>query len=87
MNMVPLMIGWSFLAVIGATLLVRARQLSLSYNAWTTRLRERHPNINPPPTPKMRELNTQIMKWMFRVMGVFLFLLSIVAMMGIWRSN
>lgn len=87
MNKVPLMIGWGFLAVVGATLFIRAGQFSLGYNAWTTRLRERHPNINPPPTQVMLELNTKIMKWIFRVMGAFFFLLSMVAIIGILRSD
>jgi uncharacterized membrane protein YjgN (DUF898 family) len=64
-------------AVIGLALLVWARPLSVRYNAWTTGLRERHPNFNPPPTPEWRARNTKIMTVMFRVVGVFLALLSI----------
>jgi hypothetical protein len=51
--------------------------LSIRYNAWTTGLRERHPNFNPTPTPEWRARNTKIMKVMFRVAGAFLVLLSI----------
>jgi hypothetical protein len=64
-------------AAIGLALVVWATPLSISYNAWTTCLRERHPNINPPPTPEWRLRNTKIMTILFRVMGLFLVLLSI----------
>ena len=64
-------------AVIGLALIVWAAPLSVRYNAWTTGLRERHPNINPPPTPEWRARNTKIMTVMFRVLGVGLAVLSI----------
>jgi hypothetical protein len=64
-------------AVIGLVLIFWAAPLSIRYNAWTTRLRERHPNINPPPTPEWRARNTKIMTVMFRVLGVGLAVLSI----------
>jgi hypothetical protein len=68
------MVEWGCFALIGATLLFRAGTLSVRYNAFTTRLRERHPNINPPPTPEWPERNTLIMTWMFRVFGALLLL-------------
>jgi hypothetical protein len=64
-------------AVIGLALIFWATPLSVRYNAWTTGLRERHPNINPPPTPEWRARNTKIMTVMFRVAGVFLVLISV----------
>jgi hypothetical protein len=64
-------------AFIGLALIFWATPLSVRYNAWTAGLRERHPNINPPPTPEVRARNTKIMTVMFRVAGVFLVLLSI----------
>ena len=64
-------------AVIGLALFFWATPISIRYNAWTTGLRERHPGINPPPTPEWRARNTKIMTVMFRVAGVFLVLLSI----------
>jgi len=70
------------LAVLGATLLYWSAQLSLRYNAWTTNFRERHPNFNTPPTPQMRELNTKIMAWLFRIVGGLLVLLAILALIG-----
>lgn len=60
----------------GLALLMWARYLSLKYNAWTTNLRERHSNINPPPTPEWRTRNTTIMTVMFRIIGVFVLLIS-----------
>jgi hypothetical protein len=63
-------------AAAGLALLWWARPLSLRYNAWTTGLRERHPNINPPPTPEWRARNTKIMTGIFRFLGVFFLLLS-----------
>jgi len=65
-------------AVIGLGLIFWAAPLSIRYNAWTTGLRERHPHINPPPTPEWRARNTKIMTVMFRVFGVFVVLLSII---------
>jgi hypothetical protein len=35
-------------ALVGLILIFWASPLSLRYNAWTTGLRERHSNINPP---------------------------------------
>ena len=64
-------------ALIGLALVFWAAPLSVRYNAWTTGLRERHPNINPPPTPEWRARNTKILTVMFRVLGAFLVLLSI----------
>jgi hypothetical protein len=64
-------------AVLGLALIFWATPLSIRYNAWTKGLRERHPNINAPPTPEWRARNTKIMTVMFRVVGVFLVLLSI----------
>jgi hypothetical protein len=63
-------------AVIGLIAIFWAAPLSVRYNAWTTRLRERHPNINPPPTPEWRARNTRIMTIIFRVAGLFLIVLS-----------
>jgi hypothetical protein len=73
---VNLILGTGY-AVIGLALIFGAAPLSVRYNAWTTGLRERHPNVNPPPTPEWRARNTKIMTVMFRVFGVFLVLLSI----------
>jgi len=64
-------------AVVGLALIFWATPLSIRYNAWTTGLRERHPNVNPPPTPEWRARNTKIMTVMFRVLGVGLGVLSI----------
>jgi hypothetical protein len=69
-------------ALAGMLLIWRAVPLSLRYNAWTTGLRERHPNINPPPTPEWRARNTKVMTMMFRVVGVFLVLLSILTLLA-----
>jgi len=70
-------------AFIGLALIFWATPLSIRYNAWTTGLRERHPNINPPPTPEWRARNTKIMTVMFRVAGVSLVLLSIMDLLSL----
>lgn len=70
-----LTIGISY-AIIGLILVFWASPLSKRYNTWTTGLRERHPNINPPPTPEWRARNTKIMTVIFRVAGLFLVFLS-----------
>jgi hypothetical protein len=72
---VNLIIGVVY-ALIGLALILWAAPFSVRYNAWTTGLRERHPNVNPTPTPEWRARNTKIMTVIFRVVGVFLFLLS-----------
>jgi hypothetical protein len=75
------------LALTGAVLLYWSRTFSLRYNAWTTRFRERHQRINPPPTPEMRELNTKIMTWLFRFLGAFLLLLSVLTLIAVGNSE
>jgi len=69
-------------ALVGLVLTFWAAPLSVRYNTWTTGLRERHPNINPPPTAEWRARNTRIMTVIFRVMGLFLALLSILTLIG-----
>lgn len=61
----------------GFVLAIWAKSLSIRYNARTTALRERHPNVNPPPTPEWRVRNTKIMTVMFRILGVSFILISI----------
>jgi hypothetical protein len=68
----------SIFAAAGVFFLWGAKPLSLQYNAWTTGLRERHPNINPPPTTEQRTRNTKIMTSIFRFLGVFFLLFSTV---------
>jgi hypothetical protein len=63
--------------LIGLALIIWAAPLSIRYNAWTTGLRERHPNVNPPPTPEWRARNTKIMTILFRVAGLFFLLMSV----------
>ncbi len=58
----------------------------IRYNAWTAGLRERHPNFNPPPTPEWRVRNTKIMTVIFRIAGVFFFLLSILSLLTLVGS-
>lgn len=74
-------------ALVGLALIFWAASLSLRYNAWTTGRRQRHPNFNPPPTPEWRARNTKIMTAMFRVMGVFLVLLSLLTLLGSVKPN
>jgi hypothetical protein len=74
-------------AVIGLALIFWAAPLSLRYNAWTTGLRERHPNVNPPPTPEWRARNTKIMTVIFRVVGMFIVLLSIMYLLPLVETK
>jgi hypothetical protein len=64
-------------AILGVALLIWATPLSLRYNAWTTGLRERHPNVNPPPTSEWRARNTKIMTILFRVADLFSLMMSV----------
>ena len=68
--------------VVGIVLLIWARPLSLRYNAFTTRFRERHPKFNPPPTPEMRALNTKIFAVILRIMGAFFVLRGLVGILA-----
>ena len=77
------------MTLLGVFLALRAKQLSVRYNAWTAGLRERNPHINPPPTPEMRAQNTRIMAGLFRVIGLFFALLSGFMAYGaylVWRG-
>jgi hypothetical protein len=76
-------IQWGCVGLLGATLCYGATWLSLCYNSLTARFRERNPYINPPPTPEARNSNTKRMTWLFRILGAFLFLSAIMALLGI----
>jgi len=65
------------ISAVGLALIYWARFFSFSYNAWTTKFRERHPGISRPPTVAMRELNTKIMANVFRLAGLILVLLAV----------
>ncbi len=83
---VNLILGAGYI-VIGMALILCARPLSIRYNAWTTGLRERHPNCNPPPTPEWRARNTRIMTVISRVFGACLVLLSIAYFLPLLATN
>jgi hypothetical protein len=68
--------------VVGLCFLVWAPLLSRRYNTLTTRLRERNPKINPPPTPVARARNTQIMTVLFRVLGCVLAMVGGILVLG-----
>jgi len=74
-------------AVLGLGLIFLAAPLSLRYNAWTASLRERHPKLNPPPTPESRARNTRIMTTLFRTLGVILAVLSIILLLPLLLSK
>jgi hypothetical protein len=71
----------------GLALILWAVPLSIRYNAWTTRLRERHPNFNPPPTLEWRARNTKIMSTMFRVAGAFFVLVSAMSLLAFFGGK
>ena len=81
-----LMLGAGY-AAVGLALILWATPLSIRYNAWTTGLRERHPNINPPPTPEWRARNTKIMTIIFRMLGVGLGTLSVMYLLPLIVTN
>jgi hypothetical protein len=70
------------LLFLGLALTIWAAPLSRRYNAWTTGVRERHPNFNPPPTPEWRARNTKIMTVLFRVAGLFFLMISALKLLG-----
>jgi hypothetical protein len=73
--------------IIGAAVLYWSRELAVRYNDWTTGFRGRHPNFNPAPTPTARKLNEEIMTWLFRVLGAFVALLSMLWMVSLRNAN
>jgi hypothetical protein len=75
------------LIVAGAALIVWARELSLGYNDWTTRLRRRYPQIFGAPTPESQARKIEIMMWLYRGIGVALALESAFALIGIWNAR
>ena len=82
-----LVVLWGCETLLGIALFSWSGQLSVRYNTWTTRFRERYPQINPPPTPQMWELNTKIVTGLLRLIGAFLLLGSILMLIVIWDSN
>lgn len=74
---------WACAALGGLVVCIYARRLSLRYNAWTTALRTRRPDFNPPPTPKARERNTKIMIWLFRILGIWVFVLALLVLLDV----
>jgi hypothetical protein len=66
-------------AVVGLALVYWAKALAVRYSAWSTSVRERHPDISPPPTPELRVRNTKVMTVIFRFVGLFFLLLSAMA--------
>jgi len=59
----------------------RSRQLSLRYNAWTTRMRIRFGRDGAAPTPRTLEVNTRIMAWIIRIAAAWFALLSVLALL------
>jgi hypothetical protein len=76
-----------FVVWVGVALIVYSRLLALRYNAWTTRFRERHPNISKPPTAEMREFNTRVTTWLIRAVGAALVVEPIIEFISdrVWR--
>jgi hypothetical protein len=70
------------LSLLGLVLIWWAKPLSVRYNTWTTRLRERHPSFNPPPTPEWRERNTKIMTGLFRIFGAMFLVRVALGLLG-----
>lgn len=66
--------------VIGLILVIWGGKLSIRYNAWTTRVRERSLNLNP-PTQQWRARNTRIMTVMFRGFGGAILLLGVLTLL------
>lgn len=60
------------LAFGGAALFYWAKPMSRGYNEWTTRFRERHPQISKPPSLKAASLNYKTMVFVFRIAGAVL---------------
>ena len=87
MGKIVLSVLFLCLAGLGMSVIYWSNNLSLRYNAWTTGLRERHPRINPPPTPRMRTLNTKIMTWLFRFVGAYIILASMFLLSIVWKAN
>jgi hypothetical protein len=74
------------LALAGIALVLWAKPLSIRYNAWTTRLRERHPSFNPPPTPEWRARNTKIMTLLFRLAGIVFILRAALTLLSVLNT-
>jgi uncharacterized membrane protein YjgN (DUF898 family) len=85
MGKIVLTLVFASMIVFGIALIYFSSKLSLRYNAWTTSFRKKHPHINPPSTDRMRALNTKIMTWLFRFVGLYVVLYSLVLLSGIMR--
>ena len=73
--------------VAGVALVLWAGSLSIRYNTWTTRFRERNPDFNPPPTPEWRARNTAIMTVLFRVAGFVLIFRAVLTLVSMLNST
>jgi len=60
-------------AFAGVALFYWAKPMAHRYNAWTTRFREKYPQISKPSSPETTSLNYKVMVIFFRVAGAFLF--------------
>lgn len=75
------------LTMLAVALFFHAERLSSSYIAWGERIRERRPNMKPPPTAAVLKMNRKIMTWLFRLMSGFLILISIITLIQIFRLD
>jgi hypothetical protein len=71
-------------AWLGVFLILYSQTYSLWYNAWTTRIRERHPKFLRPVTPEARASNTKLLTWMTRIFGAGLILAAIFECITMW---
>jgi len=71
--------------VWGAAMLVWSREMSERYNGWMAGFRERHSKIIPPPSTREREINTRLMTWIIRVVGVEVSLVAIWTLIKFWN--
>ncbi|MBK7862698.1 MAG: hypothetical protein IPJ65_29635 [Archangiaceae bacterium] len=69
MDPLPTFLG--VISLLGVTLVVFARRLSLAYNGWTARARQRNPRLGAVPTSAARERNLELVSWIFRLGGAF----------------
>jgi hypothetical protein len=79
---------WPLLLIaFGTAVLFLAVWLSGRVDAWMTGLREKSPQLSPPPVEKMRTLRERIVTAVLRVVGLYVILAGTLGLFGILISK
>ena len=79
---------WPLLLIaFGTAVLFLAVWLSERFDAWMTGLREKRPQLSPPPVEKKRTLRERIVTAVLRVVGLYVILAGTLGLFGVLISR